>query len=481
MFQDLRFGLRMLQKNPGFITMAVLTLAFSIGARTEIFSFANTLSVTQAQTQKPQPNPVLAIKAGRLIDVKAGVARENQTIIIEGGRIKSVGSNLSLPDGAGVIDLSLATVLPGLIDCHTHLLLTGSQPDFAQVVQMSTAERALLGAATGREALEAGITTVRDLGNSGVNGDIALRNAVQAGWVMGPRILAATRALSPLGGQFNIMQSEVAKTVVAQEYVSVSSQQEARRAVAEAVNAGADVIKVIVDTGVRENYTAVLDEEVMRAIVEEAHRSRVKVAAHAILNAAIKGAAKAGVDSIEHAYFISDENLRLMRDKGIYLVPTDSERPTAYYIDRLQRAIKLGVKIAFGSDANAMTPDNTKGGKSFGQRSLGTLVAYQQSGMSPLDIIRSATTNAAELLGWQDPSGSLEPVEKKFLVDESKSWHNLLGSIEPGRYADLIAVTGDPLKDVSELLHVGFVMKGGVVVIHTLKSADATTRAPRER
>jgi len=128
-----------------------------------------------------------------------------------------------------------------------------------------------------------------------------------------------------------------------------------------------------------------------------------------------------------------------------------------------------------------MTPGNTTGGKTFGQRSLGTLVAYQHSGMSPLDIIRSATTNAAELLGWQDPSGSLEPVEKKFFVDESKSWQDLLGSIEPGRYADLIAVAGDPLKDVSELLHVRFVMKGGVVVMHALKSADATTRAPRER
>jgi imidazolonepropionase-like amidohydrolase len=164
--------------------------------------------------------------------------------------------------------------------------------------------------------LDAGITTVRDLGNSGVGGDLALRNAIRAGWINGPRILAATRALSPVGGQFDSMRSGAARAVVAEEYAGVSGPAEARRAVDEAIFAGADVIKVIVDTGLRENHTSVLSEEVLRAIVEQAHRSRAKVAAHAIMNAAVRAAVQAGVDSIEHAYFATDEVLKLMVEKG---------------------------------------------------------------------------------------------------------------------------------------------------------------------
>jgi imidazolonepropionase-like amidohydrolase len=328
----------------------------------------------------------------------------------------------------------------------------------------------------GRQDLEAGITTVRDLGNSGAGGDVALRDGIRVGWVAGPRIIAATRAIAPAGGQFDAMASDVRGAIVQQEYVAISGPEEARRAVREALYAGADVIKVIVDAGsmepdpheqeaiidrrsiideVRHTGLRVLAEDEMHAIVEEAHRVGVRVAAHAITNIAISVAAGAGVDSIEHAYHANDENLRLMHDKGIYLVPTDFP-DTPREQDRLMRALKLGVRIAagsdrYGTDLSRMTR---------GQDSLGILKAYQQSGMGALEILRAATVNAADLLGWAER----------------------VGSIEPGRYADLIAVNGDPLKDITELQHVDFVMKGGIVFKNNIGSpAPKSTNAPTSR
>jgi imidazolonepropionase-like amidohydrolase len=330
------------------------------------------------------------------------------------------------------------------------------------IAHLGLAGRALLGAAMAREDLEAGITTVRDLGNSGVNGDVALRDAIRSGWVRGPRIVAATRALAPAGGQFDAMFADVAKTIVDQEYVPISGPDEARRAVREALFHGADVIKVIVDAGAMEIDDAaqqanidgrrvieedrhtglrVLDEDEVTAVVTEAHRVGVKVAAHAITDLAVRTAARSGVDSIEHAYQASDESLRLMHDKGIYLVPTDfpsSQREA----DRLRRAVTIGVKIAAASDRY-----NARSGRTRGEDSVEMLLAYQESGMSPLDIIRAATIAAADLLGWQDH----------------------VGSLAPGHYADLIAVADDPLTDVTCLLHVPFVMLGGSVVKNAFK------------
>jgi imidazolonepropionase-like amidohydrolase len=305
------------------------------------------------------------------------------------------------------------------------------------------------------------------MGNSGIDGAIALRDAIRAGWVMGPRIVAATRALSPVGGQFDAMQSGVAKAIVEQEYVQISGPAEARRAVREAVYAGADLIKVIVDAGpmdpdpewnraliekrpilddeIHHTGLRVLDEDEMHSIVETAHNAGVRVAAHAITNEAIEVAAKSGVDSIEHAYTVSDDNLRLIHDKGIYLVATDFPN-TPREAERLRRAVKFGVKIAAGSDRYG----TDLGKMTRGEDSLGIVTAYQESGLSPLEIIRTATTNAADLLGWKD-----------------------IGSIETGHYADLIAVTGDPLRDISNLLHVDFVMKGGVVIKSNIAGVKA--------
>ncbi|HEV2446354.1 MAG TPA: amidohydrolase family protein, partial [Candidatus Sulfopaludibacter sp.] len=270
-----------------------------------------------------QPAPqVKAVRAGRLLVVKSGLYVQNPVIVIEGSRVKSVEPNGKAPDGAQLIDLGSATVLPGLIDCHTHLLqnydfsLGGDDPNMLLTVgTMSAAKRALLGVKMGREDLEAGITTVRDLGNSGHNGDVALRDAINEGWVVGPRMLVSTRALAAAGGQFGGLTPEAQK-LIEEEYAVVAGPDEARKAVRQAFYDGADLIKVIVNTGPR---VLALDE--MKAIVEEAHRVGKKVAAHAIGDLATRVAADAGVDSIEHAYTIPDDALKTMAEKKIFLVP----------------------------------------------------------------------------------------------------------------------------------------------------------------
>jgi imidazolonepropionase-like amidohydrolase len=325
------------------------------------------------------------------------------------------------------------------------------------VIQMSVAKRALLGAAMGREDLEAGITTVRDLGNSGLNGDVALRDAINNGWVVGPRMIVSTRALSAAGGQFGGIQPETQR-IIEQEYVVISGVEEARRAVRQAIYDGADCIKVIVDTWPR---VVSLDE--MKVIVQEAHSVSKKVAAHAVTDKAVRIAAEAGVDSVEHGYGASDEAFKLMAEKKIFLVPTDGtlddyssifgqrisseeekkqmraqmEVGVKQVHGRLARAIKAGVRIAAGSDMYYAMP-----GKTRGQASLTMLRAYAESGMPSIEIIRAATINAAELLGWQ----------------------MRIGSIQSGRFADIVAVDGDPLKDIGQLQKVRFVMKGGKVI-----------------
>ncbi len=401
------------------------------------------------------------LRAARMVDVKRAVVVPNAVVVVQGNRITAAGADVAVPAGATVIDLGDATLLPGLIDSHTHLLqnydpkIGGDDPNMLlTVATMSAAKRALLGAKMGREDLEAGITTVRDLGNSGWNGDVALRDAIDAGWVIGPRIRASTRALSAAGGQFGGLQADAQK-LVEQEYVVISGVEDARRAVRQAFYDGADLIKVIVNTGPR---VVSLDE--MKTIVEEASRVRRTVAAHAIGDVATRIAAEAGVSSIEHAYTIPDDALKMMAAKHIYLVPTDY--PDEFYLppdlspqqraeqlvgiarftkgsrDRLRRAMAAGVPIAFGSDEYYAVPSRSRG-----LSSLQALLAYAASGMTPMQIIRSATMNGAELAGLGDR----------------------VGSLEAGKLADVIAVAGDPTKDIAALVGgATFVMKGGAVI-----------------
>lgn len=426
-----------------------------------------------AQSSNQQASTTL-LKTGRLLDVRTGKYTYNQGVLIENDRIKEVGPLPSVqshaPRNAVIIDLGKATVLPGLIDCHAHLLATAIPPldpssiILENIAGMSQSTRVLLGARTAREDLDAGFTTVRVVGHSGIDGDAALRDAINQGWIPGPRVLASGRKLTPTGGQALHLNPVVAEAIINQEFLQVGSADDARKAVRENILYGADFIKAVADAEGR-----FLAPEEMKAIVGEAHRSGLKVAVHATTKLGIQTAIDAGVDSIEHGDEVTEDQLEAMHDKGIFLdlteafyggrwrklveatvvmTPEDNAALAAYEKQeaqtvpaRVQRIIKAEVKYAVGSDMWWEYP-----GKTRGQATALMFGALRDLGMSPENIVRAATANAAELIGWQDR----------------------VGAIEAGKFADLIATAGDPLQDITELERVAFVMKGGQVIKNDL-------------
>ncbi len=394
------------------------------------------LSTLLANAQNKKSADRIAVTAKRMIDVRSGKEMSDVTIIIEKNKIAEVGSNLKIPDSVQIIALGDVTLLPGLIDAHSHLLHQyysrygdDNANRILEMVQLGPAKRALLGARLAREMLEAGFTAVRDLGNSSINGDVALRDAINNGDAIGPRMFVSTRALSPVGGQFQSVIPE-AQPLLNQEYVQISGVEEARKAVRQAIYDGADCIKIIANSGSRR-----LSLEEISVIVEEAKRANLPVAAHATDgDGPSMIAAEAGVSSIEHAYTISENVLNLMAKKNIFLVPTDAFGVTKYQ-DRIKRAMKAGVRIAIGSDIYYEFP-----GKTRGQACAGMYKTYAASGMTNIEILRAATLNPADLIG-----------------------NNSIGVIEVGRFADIIAVKGNPLTDIGTLEKVVFVMKDGKV------------------
>ena len=400
----------------------------------------------------------VVVKAGRLLDVRSGNYRSDQLILIEGGKIREAGDASEVqphvPAGAKEIDLSRYTVLPGLIDAHTHLTSDPSEMGY-RGLSISYPREALIGARNARVTLQAGFTTVRNVGAGGY-ADIALRDAINAGDVPGPRILASGPPLGITGGHCD--ENLLAPQYHAFELGVADGVPAVMAKVREDIKYGADVIKFCATGGVlSQGDSPELEQyspEEMRAIIAEAHRLGRKVAAHAHGALGIKDAVLAGVDSIEHGSFINEEDIQLMKAHGTYLVPTlylgdwflenyqklgvtENMAAKARYVmpaarQNEARAFREGVKVAFGTDA-AVYPHGLNA------REFPVMVKL---GMTPLAAIQAATVNAADLLGWSDR----------------------VGSLEAGHFADLIAVEGDPLQDVAVLQKVKVVMKGGEVV-----------------
>ena len=420
-----------------------LTMTFFLGA------------VSAAQT----PHQI-AIRAGKLIDGKSEKPIENALIVIEGDKILSVTSGGTVPAGAEVIDLSKATVLPGFMDVHTHVLLQGditSEEYDAQLLKESIPYRAILAARNAHIALSHGFTTIRDLETEGaMYADVDVKMAIANGEVPGPRMQVATRAMAPTGMYPLLGYSWELKVPTGVQYVDGTDG--ARKAVREQAMYGADWIKYYSDRryhfeadGVLHSMVNFTDEEA-KAIVDEAHRIGKKVAAHAIGSDGIAAALRAGVDTIEHGDGLTDALMDEMARRGIYWVPTITvgmyvapgrggnwQRMADLQRENFPKAVKKGVKIALGTDAGGFDWKVLNEAKEFEY--------YVQYGMTPMQAIRTGTSTAAELLGWSDK----------------------LGTIEAGKWADLVALSGDPLKDIKEVENVKFVMKGGVVYKNELR------------
>ena len=460
-----------------------------------IFPFAvGIFAATQLAAESPSPTTL--IKAGRLLDPRTGNVLSPAAVLIEGGKIKEVGAPSKVqgdaPAGTKTIDLGSATLLPGLIDSHTHLLMDdivgvagaerarrlngGYVPAQLLAIAESPSKRVLVGAQMAREDLESGITTVRNLGHSGIDGDTELRDAINAGRVPGPRILACGRKLETRGETYvQNLNPALADAILQQEFLFIDGADSAREAVRQNVFHNVDVIKVTAE----ENLTV----PELAAAIEEAHCNHLKVAVHAVDETSIQTAIDAGADSIEHGDEVTDEQLKQMRDKGMFLDLT----PTSYgdfftksfegtiaeslvlraerldadersrqrynelvqrllkpevkfatrsdqsdrqqYNDLVKRVLKLGVKFAAGSDMDWYYP-----GKTRGQTSVGRFPTLHEAGMPSLDVIRAITTNTAEMLGWQDR----------------------IGAVKRGKFADLVA-------DITQLERVRFVIKDGKV------------------
>ncbi|HVQ54399.1 MAG TPA: amidohydrolase family protein [Thermoanaerobaculia bacterium] len=402
---------------------------------------------------------VVAVKTGRLIDPKAGTVVPGAVVLVENGRVKAVGAGLAIPAGAQVIDLSGMTVLPGLIDCHTHLVgdyVNDSDP--LTELRESAADRAYESIPNAKATLDAGFTTVRDVGTYRAFVDVAMRDAIAKSYFPGPRMFVAGAYLTITGGG-GAMSGGLAPDIGLPwdlRFGVADGVDQVRQRVRDIAQHGVDVIKLLA-TGAflahgSDPHAVEYSYEEIRAAVEEAAHKGLKVAAHAHSTEGIKNAVRAGVASIEHGTYIDDEGLRLMKEKGTYLVadiydaeyirqgkaagiPQDfaDKQPEGDEIQRqnFKKAVQMGVKIAFGTDASVYP-------HGLNARQFAWQVRY---GQSPMEAIRSATVNASDLIGRNNDAGSLEP----------------------GKWADLIAVQGDPLSDVRVLEKVAFVMKEGKV------------------
>ncbi len=427
--------------------------------QTALLILASICANTAIAEDPAKPGKAIVIKAGRLLEVRAGKVLTDQAIVIEGERVSKLGTAQEIlktaPKDATIIDLSNSTVLPGLIDCHTHVLLQGdiTQADYDdQLLKESIPYRTIRATVAAKTALMNGFTTIRDLETEGaMYADVDVKTAIAKGVIPGPRMFVATRAFSAtgmyplMGYSWELRMPEGVQIVDGPDNI--------RKAVREQIKFGADWIKFycdrkyFMDKGVLRSKVNFTEDE-MNAFVDESHRLDHRVAAHAMGRDGILAALKAGVDTIEHGYGLDEETADLMVKQGVYWCPTiyvtvfvaegraAAGNPIWKEMIDVERkafalALKKGVKIAYGTDA---------GGYSWRENQAKEFTYMVNYGMTPMKAIQSATVVAAELLEAKD-----------------------LGTIEVGKFADIVAVSGDPLQDISELQRVKFVMKAGEV------------------
>ena len=391
------------------------------------------------------------IKARRLLDPERGQILVDRAIVIKGKKIEAIVAEAEAPADGNVIDLGDAVIMPGLFDVHTHLCLElrdSTDPVLQRwtihldQIEHGVADRAIQCVVSARAVLRAGFTTVRDLGNASDYADTALRKAITSGLIEGPTVVNAGRIIAPVGGQLPGF-APGRESIVAPEYIEADSPDAVRRAVRENILHGARVIKLVVDPNL---YTYSVDE--IRAAVEEAHGAGLKVAAHCVSNEGCRRAAEAGVDSAEHGYQLREDVIRLLAAKKVYLVATDStadmyeqmglppklaRKLRADAIKRLSLAYKFGVPLAFGSDG--YMPGRI-------EQAMNNIESYVEAGLPTDEVLRTLTVNAAKLMN----------------MDKAR------GALQPEMYADIIATCDDPLKDITALRRVQFVMKEGEVV-----------------
>ena len=395
---------------------------------------------------------VVAIRAGNVIDPAHGTVARDQVILVENGKIKSVGAGTAIPAGAEIIDLSHEWVTPGLIDAHTHMTLTeiaGDAPFESFYLNQSSTLRGLHGLHNAMQVLQAGFTTLRDVGNSAEWAMSDVSRAIESGWFLGPTIIDSGKIIAPFGGQSHNIPPRQGPFWQF-EYIDADGPAEIRKAVRTNIYYGAGVIKLVAD-----NNPYHYSVEEFRAAVDEAHRAGVPVAVHVYAGDALENAIEAGVDSIEHGFDLTDAQMKRMKDKGIFLVGTDFPRAhldivgtsggilpepavlAPKIIDRLKRAHRIGVRMAFGSDTVIDMPGRTRADLMFDY-----LAVWRAAGVPPADILRAMTTDAADLLRV----------------------NKVRGNISEGLSADIVATPANPLDDIESLRKIDFVMKDGKIV-----------------